>query len=146
MRGGIWILALGLELEYLYNETNIVMHKESISYWINHCFIGWLSLVILQGYVIRFYPTELSLSAMMSLFGTIQTAIVSVCVVSWSSWDLKWEKGLVLVTILLGVSHMRYVYLKFIKFHLPNKPLIMSIGIAGNSGDRIIILCDDMVH
>ncbi|GMY35234.1 WAT1-related protein At5g07050-like isoform X1 [Fagus crenata] len=55
-----------------------------------------------MGYVIQFYPTELSLSAMMSLFGTIQTAIVSVCVVSWSSWDLKWEKGLVLVTILLG--------------------------------------------
>ncbi|KAK9989686.1 hypothetical protein SO802_029925 [Lithocarpus litseifolius] len=57
---------------------------------------------ILVGHVIQFYPAELSLTAMMSLFGTIQTAVVSAFVISWSSWDLKWEKGLVLVTILLG--------------------------------------------
>ncbi|XP_050262421.1 WAT1-related protein At1g43650-like isoform X2 [Quercus robur] len=57
---------------------------------------------ILVGQVIQFYPAELSLTAMMSLFGTIQTAVVSAFVISWSSWDLKWEKGLVLVTILLG--------------------------------------------
>jgi len=40
----------------------------------------------------------------MSLFGTIQTAIVTAFVISWSSWNLKWEGGLVLITILLGVS------------------------------------------
>uniref|UniRef100_A0A7N2MTS0 EamA domain-containing protein n=1 Tax=Quercus lobata TaxID=97700 RepID=A0A7N2MTS0_QUELO len=57
---------------------------------------------ILVGHVIQFCPAELSLTAMMSLFGTIQTAVVSAFVISWSSWDLKWEKGLVLVTILLG--------------------------------------------
>ncbi|KAM3741791.1 hypothetical protein ACB098_07G023800 [Castanea mollissima] len=57
---------------------------------------------ILVGHVIQFYPAELSLTAMMSLFGTIQTAVVSAFVISCSSWDLKWEKGLVLVTIILG--------------------------------------------
>ncbi|XP_059461653.1 WAT1-related protein At5g64700-like [Corylus avellana] len=58
--------------------------------------------IILVGHVIQFYPAELSLTAMMSLFGTIQTAIVSIFVISWSSWKLEWEGGLVLVTILLG--------------------------------------------
>nr|XP_023884786.1 WAT1-related protein At3g30340-like isoform X2 [Quercus suber] len=36
---------------------------------------------ILVGHVIRFYPAELSLTAMMSLFGTIQTAVVSAFVI-----------------------------------------------------------------
>ncbi|XP_059461964.1 WAT1-related protein At2g37450-like [Corylus avellana] len=58
---------------------------------------------ILVGRVLQFYLAELSLTAMMSLFGTIQTAIVSAFVISSSSWKLKWEGGLVLVTILLGV-------------------------------------------
>jgi hypothetical protein len=62
----------------------------------------------LQGHVIQFYPAELSLTAMMSLFGTIQSAIVSVFVISWSSWKLEWEGGLVLVTILLGVSQYKH--------------------------------------
>ncbi|KAE8056735.1 hypothetical protein FH972_013480 [Carpinus fangiana] len=57
---------------------------------------------ILVGHVLQFYPAELSLTAMMNLFGTIQTAIISAFVISWSSWKLKWEGGLVLVTILLG--------------------------------------------
>ncbi|XP_075672962.1 WAT1-related protein At3g30340-like [Castanea sativa] len=57
---------------------------------------------IMVKHVTQFYPAELSLSAMMSFFGTIQTAIVTVFVISWSSWELKWDGGLVLVTILLG--------------------------------------------
>ncbi|KAG6649257.1 hypothetical protein I3843_07G196100 [Carya illinoinensis] len=38
---------------------------------------------------------------MMSLFGTIQAAIVAAFVSSSSSWKLKWEGGLVLITIKL---------------------------------------------
>ncbi|XP_041018059.1 WAT1-related protein At2g37460-like [Juglans microcarpa x Juglans regia] len=57
---------------------------------------------IVVGHVTRLYPAELSLTAMMSLFGTIQAAIVAAFVSSSSSWKLKWEGGLVLITILLG--------------------------------------------
>jgi hypothetical protein len=65
---------------------------------------------IMVEHVTQFYPAELSLSAMMSFFGTIQTAVISLFVISWSSWELKWEGGLVLVTILLGVSpHIQQV-------------------------------------
>uniref|UniRef100_A0A2N9GCP2 Integrase catalytic domain-containing protein n=1 Tax=Fagus sylvatica TaxID=28930 RepID=A0A2N9GCP2_FAGSY len=59
-------------------------------------------LELIEEHVTQFYPAELSLSAMMSFFGTIQTAVISLFVISWSSWELKWEGGLVLVTILLG--------------------------------------------
>ncbi|GAB4838308.1 hypothetical protein Ancab_027838 [Ancistrocladus abbreviatus] len=53
-------------------------------------------------HVVKIYPAELSLTAMMSFFGTIQTAIITAFLVSNSSWKLKWEKGLTLSTLLLG--------------------------------------------
>ena len=71
---------------------------------------------------------------MMTLIGTIQTAVVAAFVLSWSSWELKWEGGLVLVTILLGVSHIYiyiYIHPKSNKFHLSNKPLIMCCELQG---------------
>ncbi|CAM8939404.1 unnamed protein product [Rhodiola kirilowii] len=57
---------------------------------------------ILLGHVIRLYPAEISLTAIMSLFGTIQTAIVSVFVTSTSAWKLQWLNGLTLIVLLLG--------------------------------------------
>ncbi|KAG6649258.1 hypothetical protein I3843_07G196200 [Carya illinoinensis] len=71
--------------------TLIVVGVLSTSFW-----------NIVVGHVTRLYPAELSLTAMMSLFGTIQSAIVAAFVSSSSSWKLKWEGGLVLITILLG--------------------------------------------
>ncbi|GMY35235.1 WAT1-related protein At3g30340-like [Fagus crenata] len=58
--------------------------------------------IVMVEHVTQFYPAETSLCAMMTLIGTIQTAVVAAFVLSWSSWELKWEGGLVLVTILLG--------------------------------------------
>ncbi|XP_043713576.1 WAT1-related protein At5g64700-like isoform X1 [Telopea speciosissima] len=57
---------------------------------------------IFVGHVTRMYPAELSLTAMMSFFGTIQTAIVTAIVIPSSSWKLQWDGGLVLVAILFG--------------------------------------------
>ncbi|XP_057981568.1 WAT1-related protein At2g37460-like isoform X2 [Malania oleifera] len=57
---------------------------------------------ILVRHVTRKYPAELSLTAMMNLFGSLQTATVSAFVVKGSSWDLKWDGGLSLITVLLG--------------------------------------------
>ncbi|KAJ4963189.1 hypothetical protein NE237_023128 [Protea cynaroides] len=57
---------------------------------------------IFVGPVIRLYPAELSLTAMMSFFGTIQTAIVAAIVIPSSSWELQWLGGLVLLAILFG--------------------------------------------
>ncbi|XP_042496162.1 WAT1-related protein At5g64700-like [Macadamia integrifolia] len=57
---------------------------------------------ILVGHVTRMYPAELSLTAMMSFFGTIQTAIVTAIVIPSSSWELQWDGGLVFVAILFG--------------------------------------------
>lgn len=59
--------------------------------------------MILQRHVIQIYPAEISLTAMMSFFGTIQTAIVAAFVVSSSAWELQWDGGLILITLLLGV-------------------------------------------
>lgn len=59
--------------------------------------------MILQKHVIQIYPAEISLTAMMSLFGTIQTAIVAAFVDSSSAWKLEWDGGLILITLLLGV-------------------------------------------
>ncbi|KAF8389429.1 hypothetical protein HHK36_026124 [Tetracentron sinense] len=57
---------------------------------------------IFMGHVVRMYPAELSLTAMMSFFGAIQTAVVTALLVPRSSWELKWEGGLVLLAILFG--------------------------------------------
>ncbi|KAJ4962848.1 hypothetical protein NE237_022787 [Protea cynaroides] len=57
---------------------------------------------IFVGPVTRMYPAELSLTAMMSFFGTIQTAIITAIVIPSSSWELQWLGGLVLLAILLG--------------------------------------------
>ncbi|KAF8389397.1 hypothetical protein HHK36_026092 [Tetracentron sinense] len=57
---------------------------------------------ILTGHVTQMYPAELSLTAMMTFFGAIQTAVVTALVVPKSSWELKWEGGLVLLAILFG--------------------------------------------
>ncbi|XP_042499430.1 WAT1-related protein At5g64700-like [Macadamia integrifolia] len=57
---------------------------------------------ILMGHVTRVYPADLSLTAMMTFFGTIQIAIVTAIVIPRSSWELQWDGGLVLVVILFG--------------------------------------------
>ncbi|KAK6942014.1 EamA domain [Dillenia turbinata] len=57
---------------------------------------------ILLKHVVQIYPAELSLTAMMSMFGTIQTSILAAYTISTSSWKLEWAGGLVLSTILLG--------------------------------------------
>ncbi|KAJ9689389.1 hypothetical protein PVL29_014868 [Vitis rotundifolia] len=74
--------------------------------------LGWIMTIvgvlatsfwnILVRHVIQIYPAEISLTAMMSFFGTIQTAIVAAFVVSSSAWELQWDGGLVLITLLLG--------------------------------------------
>ncbi|KAJ8617051.1 hypothetical protein MRB53_013237 [Persea americana] len=64
--------------------------------------LGGASWNLLVGQVTRMYPAEISLSAMMSFFGTIQTAVIAGFLVTGSSWKLKWEGGLVLITILWG--------------------------------------------
>ncbi|XXG71121.1 hypothetical protein AAC387_Pa07g0448 [Persea americana] len=57
---------------------------------------------LLMGHVGRKYPADLSLSAMMSFFGTIQTAIIAAFFVTRESWHLKLEGGLVLLGIFYG--------------------------------------------
>ena len=67
--------------------------------------------MILQRHVIQIYPAEISLTAMISFFGTIQTAIVAAFVVSSSDWELQWDGGLVLITLLLGVRTLpKFLY------------------------------------
>uniref|UniRef100_A0A7N1A7C6 WAT1-related protein n=1 Tax=Kalanchoe fedtschenkoi TaxID=63787 RepID=A0A7N1A7C6_KALFE len=53
-------------------------------------------------HVIRLYPAEISLTAFMNLFGSIQTAVVAAFVCSKSAWELKWLHGLTLIVLLLG--------------------------------------------
>ncbi|KAJ8617048.1 hypothetical protein MRB53_013234 [Persea americana] len=60
------------------------------------------SFILLVGQVSRKYPAELSLSAMISFFGTIQTAVITGFLVTGPSWKLKWDGGLMLITLLLG--------------------------------------------
>ncbi|GAB2267396.1 hypothetical protein Dimus_002379, partial [Dionaea muscipula] len=60
---------------------------------------------ITVGHVVRIYPAELSLTAMMNLFGTIQTGIITAVVIPNSSWKLKWDGGLTLITLSIGVSN-----------------------------------------
>ncbi|KAF8389398.1 hypothetical protein HHK36_026093 [Tetracentron sinense] len=50
----------------------------------------------------RLYPAGFSLTAMLNFFGAIQTAVVTALVVPRSSWELKWEGGLVLLAVLFG--------------------------------------------
>ncbi|KAK6942016.1 EamA domain [Dillenia turbinata] len=57
---------------------------------------------VLVKHVVQIYPAELSLTAMMSMFGTIQTSILAAFLISTSSWKLEWDGGVVLSTILLG--------------------------------------------
>ncbi|XP_077216616.1 WAT1-related protein At5g07050-like [Tasmannia lanceolata] len=64
--------------------------------------LGGSSWDILVGYVTRYYPADLSLTAMMLFFGTIQTAIITAFIEKRSSWELKWEGGMVLLVILYG--------------------------------------------
>ena len=51
------------------------------------------------------YPAIISLSAMMCFFGTIQAGIITMFLVTMSSWKLKWEGGLVLIAILWEVGN-----------------------------------------
>ncbi|XP_043713578.1 WAT1-related protein At1g21890-like [Telopea speciosissima] len=48
------------------------------------------------------YTAELSLTALMCFFGTIQTSIITVIVIPRSSWELQWDGGLILIAILYG--------------------------------------------
>lgn len=57
----------------------------------------------LQDHVTQKYPADLSLSAMMSFWGTIQASILAACFVKREFWVLKWEQGLMLFVILYGV-------------------------------------------
>ncbi|XXG58143.1 hypothetical protein AAC387_Pa04g0530 [Persea americana] len=57
---------------------------------------------LLVGPVSRKYPADLSLSTMMMFFGTTQAGIITLFLVTKSSWELKWEGGLVLTAILWG--------------------------------------------
>ncbi|XXG58142.1 hypothetical protein AAC387_Pa04g0529 [Persea americana] len=59
---------------------------------------------LLVGPVSRKYPADLSLSTMMMFFGTTQAGIITLFLVTKSSWELKWEGGLVLTAILWGVG------------------------------------------
>ncbi|GAB2267392.1 hypothetical protein Dimus_002377 [Dionaea muscipula] len=57
---------------------------------------------ITVGHVVRIYPAELSLTAMMNLFGTIQIGIITAVVIPNSSWKLEWDGGLTLITLIIG--------------------------------------------
>ncbi|GMH16434.1 hypothetical protein Nepgr_018275 [Nepenthes gracilis] len=57
---------------------------------------------IAVAHVVKIYPSELSLTAMMSFFGTVQTAVITAIAIASSSWKLKWEGGLTMLTLLLG--------------------------------------------
>ncbi|KAL9254652.1 WAT1-related protein [Drosera capensis] len=57
---------------------------------------------ITVAHVMKLYPAELSLTAIMNFFGTIQTAIIAVALVPSSSWKFKWNGGLTLITLSLG--------------------------------------------
>lgn len=65
------------------------------------CFLFFIN----QGPVSRKYPADLSLSTMMMFFGTTQAGIITLFLVTKSSWELKWEGGLVLTAILWGVGN-----------------------------------------
>lgn len=67
----------------------------------------------LKVHVSQKYPADLSLSALMSFFGTIQTTILTAIFVEEKSWHLKWEGGLVLLTIFYGVRHLIWVICKW---------------------------------
>ncbi|RWR91459.1 WAT1-related-like protein [Cinnamomum micranthum f. kanehirae] len=71
---------------------------------------------LLVGLMSKKYPAVLSLSAMMCFFGTIQAGIITLFLVTPSSWKLKWEGGLVLIAILwegimvTGLSYYAHVW------------------------------------
>ncbi|XXG58147.1 hypothetical protein AAC387_Pa04g0534 [Persea americana] len=64
--------------------------------------IAAASWSLLVDHVTQKYPADLSLSAMMSFWGTIQASILAACFVKREFWVLKWERGLMLFVILYG--------------------------------------------
>ena len=59
--------------------------------------------LILEKHVIKMYPAEISLTALVTIFGTIQAALIAAFVVSSSSWKLHFSQGSFLLTLLLEV-------------------------------------------
>ncbi|KAL9254653.1 WAT1-related protein [Drosera capensis] len=57
---------------------------------------------ITLAHVVKIYPAEFSLAAIMNFFGTIQTAIIAAALVPSSSWKFKWNGGLTLISLSLG--------------------------------------------
>ncbi|KAG9449553.1 hypothetical protein H6P81_009518 [Aristolochia fimbriata] len=92
------------------------------------CVMAGATWNILVERVTEMYPAELSLTALMNFWGTIQSAFVSAIFVSRADWAFKWDGALIVFVFLAGTILGLFFYVQMWCIHKKGPVFVTSFS------------------